>query len=113
LIDDGHAVHYSAVERGTPVYSSDEVELGRVDEVLDNYREHIFDGIVMETTAGELRFIDAPEVQRTAERAVTLSITAEEAAALPPPEKAPPEYRPNLRAGKIGRFFGGGWKKKR
>ena len=51
MIDDGHAVHYSAVERGTPVYSSDEVELGRVDAVLDNYREHIFDGIVMETPA--------------------------------------------------------------
>jgi hypothetical protein len=113
LIDDGHAVHYSAVERGTPVYSSDEVELGRVDAILDNYREHIFDGIVMETTAGDLRFIDAPEVKRTAERAVTLTITAEEAAALPPPEKGAPEYRPNLRSGKIGRFFGGGWKKKR
>jgi hypothetical protein len=113
LIDDGHAVHYTAVERGTPVYSSDGVELGRVDAVLDNYREHIFDGIVMETTAGDLRFVDAPEVQRTAERAVTLSITAEEAADLPPPEKGAPEYKPNLRSGKIGRFFGGGWKKKR
>ena len=113
MIDDGHAVHYSAVERGTPVYSSDEVELGVVDAVLDNYREHIFDGIVMQIPGGELRFVDAPEVGRTAERAVTLTLTAEEAAALPPPEKAPPEFRPNLKAGKIGRFFGGGWKKKR
>jgi hypothetical protein len=113
LIDDGHAVHYSAVERGVPVYSSDEVELGVVDAVLDNYREHIFDGIVMEIPGGELRFVDAPEVARTAERAVTLTITAEEAAALPPPDKGAPEFRPNLKAGKIGRFFGGGWKKKR
>jgi hypothetical protein len=113
LIDDGHAVHYSAVERGTPVYSSDGVELGAVDAVLDNYREHIFDGIVMETAAGDLRFVDAPEVARTAERAVTLSIDAEQAAELPPPEKGAAEYRPNLRAGKVGRFFGGGWKKRR
>jgi hypothetical protein len=113
LIDDGHAVHYSAVERGTPVYSADGVELGKVDAILDNYREHIFDGIVMETSAGELRFVDAPEVARTAERAVTLSISAEEAAELPPPEKGAPEFRPNLRAGKLSRFFGGGWKKKR
>ena len=113
MIDDGHAVHYSAVERGTPVYSSDEVELGRVDAVLDNYSEHIFDGIIMEVPGGELKFVDAPEVGRTAERAVTLAITAEEAAALPAPEKAPPEFRPNLRVGKVGRFFGGGWKKKR
>jgi hypothetical protein len=113
LIDDGHAVHYSAVERGTPVYSSDEVELGRVDAVLDNYREHIFDGIVMETTAGDLRFVDAPEVQRTAERGVTLTITAEEAAKLPPPEQGPAEFQPNLSASKFSRFFGRGWKKKR
>lgn len=113
MIDDGNAVHYLAVARGTPIYSSDEVELGRVDTILDNYREHIFDGIVMELPGGELRFVDAPEVKRTAERAVTLSITAEEAAALPPPEKGAPEYRPNLRAGKLGRFFGGGWKRKR
>ena len=113
MIDDGHAVHYSAVERGTPVYSADGVELGRVDAVLDNYREHIFDGIVMETGAGDLRFVDAPEVQRTAERAVTLAITAEQAADLPPPEQGAPEFRPNLRAGKLSRFFGRGWKKKR
>lgn len=113
MIDDGLAVHYSAVERGTPVYSSDEVEIGRVDEVLDNYREHIFDGIVIETAAGELRFVDAPEVKRTAERAVTLSIDAAAAAELPPPERKAPEFQPNLKAGKVGRFFGGGWKKKR
>ncbi len=84
-LDDGHAVHYTAVEPGTPVYSSDEVEVGRVAEVLDNYREHIFDGLVIETTAGERRFVDAPEVARTAERAVTLTITAAECANLGPP----------------------------
>ena len=113
MIDDGHAVHYSAVTRGTPVYSSDEVELGVVDEVLDNYREHIFDGIVMETPGGDLRFVDAPEVSRTAERAVTLKITAAEAAELPPPEKGAPEFQANVKAGRIGRMFGGGWKRKR
>ena len=112
MIDDGHAVHYSAVTRGTPVYSSDEIELGLVDEVLDNYREHIFDGIVMETTAGELRFVDAPEVARTAERAVTLSITAAEAADLPAPERTAPTFRPNLSAGKVARRLGRGWKRR-
>ncbi len=113
MIDDGHAVHYTAVERGTPVYSSDGAELGKVDAVLDNYREHIFDGIVFETPDGELRFADAPEVARTAERGVKLAITAEQAAELPPPDKGAPEFRPNLRAGKVSRFFGRGWKKKR
>ena len=111
MVDDGHAVHYSAVERGVPVFSSDGIELGTVDAVLDNYKEHIFDGIVLALAGGELRFADAPEVARTAERAVTLTLTAAEAEDLPPPAQAAPTFKPNLKAGKIGRFFGGGWKK--
>jgi hypothetical protein len=100
-IDDGHAVHYTALARGTPVYSSDEREVGKVVEVLDNYRENIFDGLVIETTAGERRFVDAPEVARTAERAVTLTITAAESAELPPPPGGP-----GL-GGTVRRLFGG------
>ena len=83
-IDDGHAISYTALPTGIPVYSSDEVEVGTVHEVLDNERERIFDGIVMETTSGERLFVDAPEVARTAERAVTLNITAEQAKDLEP-----------------------------
>jgi hypothetical protein len=83
VIDDGIAVHYSELPRGTPVFGSDEVQVGTVDEVRDLYRERILDGIVIETTSGERRFVDAPEVARTAERAVTLTITAAEVAELP------------------------------
>jgi hypothetical protein len=86
-IDDGHAVHYTALERGTPVYDSEEAEVGKVAEVLDNYREHIFDGLVVQTPDGARHFVDAPEVGRTAERGVTLTITAEEVHSLPPPDK--------------------------
>jgi len=99
-IDDGHAVHYTALERGTPVISSDGEEVGRVAEVLDNYREHIFDGLVIQTSGGERRFVDAPEVARTAERAVTLTITAAECAELPPP----PDQGPAL-GGAVKRLF--------
>jgi hypothetical protein len=88
--DDGHAVHYTALAKGTPVYGSDDVEVGTVVEVLDNFKEHIFDGLVVQTTDGVRRFVDAPEVARTAERAVTLTITAAEAAELPPPESPAP-----------------------
>jgi hypothetical protein len=83
-IDDGQAVHYTALQSGTPVYSADEVEVGRVVEVLDNFREHIFDGLVIEA-GGRRLFVDAPEVARTAERGVTLTITAAEAEGLGPP----------------------------
>jgi hypothetical protein len=83
------------------VFSSDGEQVGSVDEVLDNYREHIFDGLVIRTAAGERRFVDAPEVARTAERAVTLTITAAECAELPPPPKEGPEV-----GGTIKRLFG-------
>jgi hypothetical protein len=113
MVDDGEAIHYSALERGTPVYASDEVQVGKVDAVLDNYREQIFDGLVIETQGGELRFVDAPEVARTAERGVTLTIDSWEASNLPVPDKSVAEFRPNLKAGKVSRLFGRGWKRKR
>src|SRR3954454_17451869 len=100
-IDDGQAVHYTALERGIPVYSSEEEQVGAVVEVLDNYREHIFDGLVIETADGIRRFVDAPEVARTAERAVTLTISAEEVAKL-----APPPTSGGGGGGLLGRLFG-------
>ncbi len=111
-MDDGSAIHYTAVERGTPVYGSDEVACGKVDEVVDNYEEHILDGIIFEDADGKLRFVDGPEVGRTAEKAVTLTITAAEAGQLPPPQKAPPRFAPKRSKGRLGRMFGGGWKKR-
>jgi hypothetical protein len=101
-IEDGHAVHYLAVERGTPVYGSDEQVVGKVVEVLDNKREHIMDGVVFETPDGARRFVDAPEVARTAELGVTLTIPAAEAAQLGPPESGP-----KLGGGGLKRLFGG------
>ena len=109
--DDGYPIHYAAVERGTPVYSSDGVEVGRIDEVVDNYRERILDGFVIETAEGELRFVDAPEVARTAERAVRLTIDASECGKLPTPEKGAPEFKPR-RSGRLGRMLGGNWRKR-
>jgi hypothetical protein len=106
MIDDGQAIHYAAVERGTPVYSSDEVKVGIVQATLDNYREHIFDGVVFRDRDGVDRFADAPEVSRTAERGVTLTLTAEQAMQLPPPESGGPSFRPRGSAGRIGRMFG-------
>jgi hypothetical protein len=99
-VDDGHAVHYTALERGIPVYSADEVVVGKVVEVLDNYREHIFDGLVIETPGGERRFVDAPEVARTAERAVTLTLGAAEVGSLEPPPKRR-RFRPGSLLGRL------------
>lgn len=111
-IDDGEAVHYSAVPSGAPVYSSDGTEVGKVEAILDNVREHIFDGVVFHDSGGNRRFADAPEVARTAERGITLTIDAAAAAELPPPDKSqPPSFRPNVSGGRLSRIFGGGWRK--
>jgi hypothetical protein len=82
VADDGDAIGYKVLRRGTPVRSADGVEVGTVRRVQDNAREHIFDGIVIDTRDGQ-RFVDAPEVARIFERAVVLTISAEEARALP------------------------------
>ncbi|MGI9020713.1 MAG: hypothetical protein ACR2G3_08395 [Solirubrobacterales bacterium] len=111
MSDEGHAIHYSAVERGTPVQSADGAVVGTVAQVVDNFREHILDGIVLELPGGELRFVDGPEVARTAERLVTLVIDEAEVATLPPPEKGIANYRANVKAGRLGRLFGGAWKR--
>jgi hypothetical protein len=84
------------------VYGSDEQLVGKVVEVLDNARESIMDGVVFETPDRVRRFVDAPEVARTAELAVTLTIPAAEAAALAPPPTSP---RPG--GGALRRRFGG------
>ncbi len=80
--DDGHQIGYKALPRGVPVVTSDGIEIGTVHRVLDNAREHIFDGIVVSTRDGR-RFVDAPEVARITERRVTLTIDAAEARELP------------------------------
>jgi hypothetical protein len=99
--DDGIAVHYTALQPGTAVISSDGQEVGKVVRVLDNYREHIFDGLVIRGSDGVERFVDAPEVKRTAERAVTLNISAAHVAELGPPEDGPRV------SGSVKRLFGG------
>lgn len=111
MIDDGDAIHYTAVERGTPVYATDETEVGKVDQVVDNYKERIFDGIVIRTPTGDLRFVDAPEVARTAERGVTLTITSAAVASLPAPDPGAATFRANTGASRIGRMLGRGWKR--
>ena len=76
-MDDGHAISYQALRRGTVVRSADGVELGKVRRIEEETRSHIFDGIVIDTPDGR-RFLDAPEVAHIAERAVTTTFPATE-----------------------------------
>ena len=90
--DLGAPTSYLVVGKGVPVYSSDEVELGRVVRVLSAREADMFDGIIFDTTPnrpGGHRFVDAPEVAALYEQGVVLSIDAAAAAALPEPTRNP------------------------
>jgi hypothetical protein len=102
--DDGIAVHYTTVSRGTPIYGSDGELVGKVVRVLDNHREHILDGIVFEDSGGTVRFVDGPEVQRTFERAVELNIDSAAAADLGPPPRH--GLGATVKNSRFGRLFG-------
>ena len=102
--DDGIAVHYLTVSRGTPIYASDGEQVGKVVRVLDNHREHILDGIVFEDADGTVRFVDGPEVQRTFERAVELNIDAGAARELGPPPAS--GVAGAVKNSKLGRLLG-------
>ena len=108
----GTAVHYNAVENGTDVFDSAGAKVGEVRQIVDNHREHILDGIVIADNDGEVRFVDGPEVSRTFEKGVLLTIGADEVAALGPPEDGPGVFGANVGAGRIGRLLGGAWKRK-
>jgi hypothetical protein len=78
----GERIAYTALATGTPVYTSDGTMLGTVKRVLAVPEKDIFDGIVLDTAAGQ-RFVDAPETGELYERAVLLKIDADEAQRLP------------------------------
>jgi hypothetical protein len=90
--DLGSKVSYLVAKPGIPVYTSDEVQLGTVVEVLDAPEADLFDGIIFDTThnrPGGHKFVDAPEVEGIYENGVMLNIDAAAAAQLAAPSKNP------------------------
>ena len=108
----GTAIHYNAVEEGTDVFDSAGAKVGVVRQIVDNYNEHILDGIVITDNDGEVRFVDGPEVARTFERGVLLSIDAAAVSQLGPPEDGPGVFGADASTGRLGRLLGRGWKRK-
>jgi uncharacterized protein YrrD len=88
--DLGYPVSYEALERNTPVYSSDGETIGVVDHVLADEAEDVFDGIVIASPHHHGHcFADADDVDSIHERGVTLKLTAEQSANLPKPSANP------------------------
>ena len=78
-----HALGYQVLERGVPVEASDGTEVGKFHKAIHHQREHMLDGVVIETSKGRF-FVDAPEIERITNRRVILRITPAEVAQLPP-----------------------------
>jgi uncharacterized protein YrrD len=85
--DLGKPSSYLMLEPGPPVYSRDGEQVGRVEHVLSDQADDIFDGIVLDTSVlpGGQRFIDAQQVEEIYERGVLLKIDRAAAETLPKP----------------------------
>lgn len=86
--DLGDPSSYMALQDGTPVFSSDGTELGRVANVIADVPDDIFDGLVLDTSRlpGGHRFVDADHVAHIYDRGVVLSLSAADAESLPEPK---------------------------
>ena len=94
-MDLGAPSSYLVLERGTPVYSADGVQIGKVSHVLAVEAEDVFDGIVIgEHLFGAAhRFADADDVQEVFERGVVLKLDRAACESLPKPEANPAVMR--------------------
>ena len=82
-MDLGTPSSYLSLTTGTPVVSSDEQELGRVEEVRAAADLDIFDGIVITGGSAGRRFVSADHVREIFDRGVLLTLSAAEAGSLP------------------------------
>lgn len=83
-MDEGPPSSYLLLAKDTPVFGSDGGVVGKVEEVLCDPGEDIFDGLVLATGHGD-RFLAAELVMSIHERGVDVSIPSAQASELPLP----------------------------
>ena len=99
-----HPIAYTALQPGTPVQTSDGYQFATVQSVLVDEKVSVFDGIVVQTADGA-RFVDADQIGSIHTTYVRTTLTAEQAANLPPPDGSSlVEIKPA--DGQTGRFDG-------
>jgi len=106
---DQHPIAYTALQPGTPVETSDGQQLGTVQAVLVDELVSVFDGIVVQTEDG-VRFVDADHVGSIYTTCVRTTLSAEQAASLPLPDRANLIHikPPRSMGARLGRMFGRG-----
>ena len=82
-----HPIAYTALQSGTPVQTSDGHRFATVEAVLVDEKVSVFDGIVVLSEAGA-RFVDADQVESIRTSRVRTTLSAEQAASLPPPDES-------------------------
>jgi hypothetical protein len=94
-MDLGNPIAYQVLAAGTKVFTSDEAEIGLVVHVLAAQDEDVFDGIVIDETAGPggHRFADADQIQAIYEHGVVLNIDRAAAEQLHEPSANPAVLR--------------------
>ncbi|MDA8068895.1 MAG: PRC-barrel domain-containing protein [Actinomycetota bacterium] len=90
-MDLGDPVSYELLSAGTPVFSSDGEQIGKVTHVLADEHEDLFEGVVLgEHIFGEEhRFVDVEEIDHIYEHGVQLKLDQAACAALPKPTANP------------------------
>jgi hypothetical protein len=91
VADHGEPRSYLDIDEGVDVITSDGQVVGKLEHVLVDDRSDIFDGIVLDTSAGPggHRFVDAPDIAEFRERAVLLKLSGAEAEQLHEPSENP------------------------
>ena len=94
-MDLGARISYGVLRAGTPVYSADGDQIGKVSHVLAAEDEDIFEGVVIgEHLFGrEHRFADADDIDTIYENGVVLTLSASECEQLPKPSANPAVMR--------------------
>jgi hypothetical protein len=80
---DEHAIGYQVLPRGVPVEAADGTRVGTFEKAIHHAREHMLDGVVIETKDGRF-FVDAPEIARITNKRISLTIDSAAVAQLPP-----------------------------
>lgn len=82
---DEQPISWKTVRADTPVFSSDDEEVGTVHEILGSEQADIFHGIVVRTgLLGKDVMVPAQEVTQLADKRIDLSLSAEQVHALEP-----------------------------
>ena len=105
--DEPHPIADTALQPGTPVQTSDGNPFGTVQAVLVDEKVSVFDGIVVQTAEGP-RFVDADQIGSIYTTYVRTTLSAGQAAELPPPDGSTVvEIKPSRSIGdRRGRMFG-------